>query len=175
MVLWPTAQPWVQFAARKVMDLSKLEIKELLHLQASVISELKAQNVVRTQNNPVGDYTEWLLAKGLKLRLAHNSSSGYDAIDEEGKKYQIKGRRVSQTNQSKQLSALRNYDKKDFDYMVAVVFDEHFEVIEAHKIPHEVIGEYSKYRKHDNAHILHLRGAILGDSRVKDIRGEISS
>lgn len=70
---------------------------------------------------------------------------------------------------------MRNYDKKDFDVLVAVIFDENYEVIEARKMPHEVISDYSKYRGHVNAHIVHLKGAILNDSRVKDVSSEISS
>ena len=64
---------------------------ELLQLQASVIDELKARGVVRTKNNPLGDYTEWLVAKALGLELATNSAAGYDATDADGVRYQIKG------------------------------------------------------------------------------------
>ncbi|MCG7991197.1 MAG: hypothetical protein JAY99_01735 [Candidatus Thiodiazotropha lotti] len=157
------------------MDLSNLEVKELLKLQSSIIDELKKRKIVRTKNNPVGDYTEWLVAKGLGLELANNSSAGYDAIDTEGKKYQIKGRRITPDNKSRQLSALRNYEEKDFDYLVAVIFNENYEVIEARMIPHEIIGDYSKYREHVNAHILHLKGAILENPRVTSIVEKISS
>jgi len=37
-------------------------------------------------------------------------------------------------------------------------------------MPHEIIAEYATYREHTNAHILILKGAILNDSRVKDIK-----
>ena len=40
------------------MELQSLSIKNLLHLQAAIISELKARNVVRTKNNPLGDYVK---------------------------------------------------------------------------------------------------------------------
>jgi len=34
---------------------------ELLQTHAAVIDELLRRKVVRTRNNPIGDYTEWLL------------------------------------------------------------------------------------------------------------------
>lgn len=124
---------------------------ELLQLQASVIDELKARGVVRTKNNPLGDYTEWLVAKALGLELATNSAAGYDATDADGVRYQIKGRRITPENQSRQLSAIRNLDKNDFDLLAAVVFDEKYSIINAVIIPHELVGEYASYRKHVNA------------------------
>ncbi|MEZ8407925.1 hypothetical protein AB6C88_08970 [Vibrio splendidus] len=127
------------------------------------------RKIVRTHNNPLGDYTEWIVSNALNLVLQPNSKAGYDGVDKEGARFQIKGRRVTPTNQSRQLSAIRNYDEKDFDYLVAVIFDENFDVIEALLVPHEVIGKYATFRKHVNAHILVLKGPILTDSRVKHI------
>jgi hypothetical protein len=126
--------------------------------------------VVRTKNNPVGDYTEWLVARGLGLELANNSVAGFDGIDRDGVKIQIKGRRITPDNNSRQLSAIRNLESQDFDQLAAVIFDENYNILDAVIMPHEVIGDYASYRAHTNAHILHLRGAILSDPRVRDIR-----
>jgi len=150
--------------------LSQLNEKELLRLHAAIIDELKQRRVVRTKNNPVGDYTEWLVSKTMNLDLCNNSSSGYDGIDNKGIKYEIKGRRITPENKSRQLSAIRNLEDKHFDYLIGLIFDENYNVIDALIVPHEVVSEYASYRKHINGHILHLRGAILQDSRVRDIR-----
>jgi len=157
------------------MDLRELTVKELLKQHSSIIDELKRRKIVRTKNNPVGDYTEWLVAKGLGLELSSNSSAGYDGIDSEGVKIQIKGRRITPENKSRQLSAIRKLKEKDFDQLAAVIFDENYEIIDAVLIPHEVIEEYANYRSHVNAHILHLKGPILNDSRIKDIKKFVSS
>ena len=82
-------------AAQEKMNLRELSVKELLNQHSSTIDELKRRKIVRTKNNPVGDYTEWLVAKGLGLELAGNSIAGYDGIDSEGTKIQIKGRRIT--------------------------------------------------------------------------------
>lgn len=152
------------------MQLSELTDKELLQLQADATNELKARGVVRTRNNPLGDYTEWLVSKALDLELQSNSKAGYDGISKDGVRVQIKGRCVTPQNNSRQLSAIRKYAEKDFDILAAVIFDEYFNVIEALLIPHEVVGEYASYRKHVNAHILILKGPILSDPRVQCIK-----
>lgn len=152
------------------MDFSVYDEKDLLQLQSSITEELLNRNVVRTKNNPLGDYTEWLVANALGLELQSNSKAGYDAVNSEGDtRFQVKGRRVTAGNKSRQLSAIRNYEDKQFDMLVAVIFDQDFNVIEAVQISHEVIKEYAVYRKHVNAHILILKGPILFDQRVKHI------
>jgi hypothetical protein len=149
--------------------LSDLTDKELLQLQASATNELKARGVVRTQNNPLGDYTEWLVAKALDLDLQANSKAGYDGVSKDGVRIQIKGRRLTPANKSRQLSAIRKYAEQDFDALAAVIYDENFNIIEALLIPHEVVGEYASYRAHVNAHILILKGPIFSDPRVQSI------
>jgi hypothetical protein len=155
------------------VDLSKLTTKELLRLQASATSELLNREVVRTKNNPLGDYAEWLVAKALGLTLQTNSKAGYDGIDSKGVRIQIKGRRITSGNRSRQLGAIRKYDGKDFDELAAVIFDEDFEVTEAYLIPHHVVGEYASYREHVNAHILVLKGPILSDTRIRCIKDAV--
>lgn len=157
------------------MNLKELKVKELLQLQASITNELIDRGIVRTQNNPLGDYTEWLVANALGLKLEANSKAGYDGINDDGIRVQIKGRRLTPKNQSRQLSAIRKYDEKDFDELAAVIYNENFEIIEALLIPHDVIGDYASYRKHVNAHILILKGPILTDLRVKSIKNKLSS
>lgn len=157
------------------MKLSELTEKELLRLQASATDELKSRGIVRTQNNPLGDYTEWLVARALGLELQTNSKAGYDGISRDGLRVQIKGRRITSKNGSRQLSAIRKYADKDFDALVAVIYDENFDIVEAFLIPHKVVGEYASYREHVNAHILILKGPILSDPRIRSIREAVCS
>ena len=151
------------------MNLDELEPIELLQLQAKATAELKRREIVRTNNNPLGDYTEWLVANVMDLKLAANSKAGYDAISDAGITFQIKGRRTTPENPSRQLSAIRNYDEKDFDWLVAVIFDKDFNVLNAYIVPHEVIGDYSPHRKHVNARVVVMSGAIVQDQRVREI------
>jgi hypothetical protein len=142
---------------------------QLLQLHSQILDELTKRGVVKTKNNPIGDYAEWLVATSLGCVLQTNSTAGYDAIDKEGYRLQIKARRITVSNKSRQLSAIRNLDGNGFDYLVAVIFDEGYGVKMALKIPHQIIKDYAKYSEHINGHILHLRGSMLSDLRIEDI------
>lgn len=153
--------------------LTSLSDLELLSLHSEILIELRSRGVIRTKNNPVGDYAEWLVSKALGMTLLSNSSAGADAIDTDNKKVQIKARRVTPDNPSRQLSALRNYEAADFDYLIAVIFDETYNVLDAYKIPHEVIRDYARHSDYVNAHIVNLKGAILTDPRVISIKEDL--
>jgi len=146
-----------------------LTTSQLLQYYGQILEELRVRKIVRTSNSPVGDYAEWLITNQLGLTLVANSTSGHDAVDSSGVKFQIKGRRLTPRNQSRQLGAIRNLKNHDFDYLIAVLFNEHMEVEQVVKIPHEIIGKYARYRQHVNAHILVLRDDILSDPMVEDL------
>jgi hypothetical protein len=156
-------------------DFSKLSISELLVTYNMVMSELRYKEVIRTENNPTGDYAEWLVTQKLNLRLEKNSAAGYDAKDLDGNKYQIKGRRITPRNTSTQLGVIRNLDKKDFDFLIAVIFNENWEVQQAAKIPHASISAFSTYKKHQNGHVMHFREEIFKNDRVENIVDRLRS
>ncbi|MEH5890519.1 hypothetical protein [Enterobacter roggenkampii] len=68
---------------------------------------------------------------------------------------------------------MRNYEAADFDYLIAVIFDETYNILDAYKIPHEVIRDYARHSDHVNAHIVNLKGAILTDPRVSSIKEDL--
>ena len=145
---------------------------ELMNMYAEILTELNRRNVVRTYNSPVGDYAEWLVSEKMDLRLEHNSKKGYDAFDyASGLRYQIKSRweRGIPSNQSRELNVIRNYDDNQFDYLVVVIFDEHFDVKEAYLLPHHIIKKHAQYNKHQNGYIVIARGSILNDPETKNI------
>ncbi len=80
------------------IQLEALPTRALLFLFADVMEELRRRDVVRSSNNPVADYTEWLVARSLSLKLRPGSSTGFDAEDKDGKRYEIKGRRLTEHN-----------------------------------------------------------------------------
>ena len=154
------------------MEMKEKTVGELMNLYFQILSELKDRGVVRTYNSPVGDYAEWLVSQKMGLQLQKNSKKGYDACDEEEKvKYQIKSRweRGNPSIQSRELSVIRNYEEKDFDFLIVLIFDIAFRVKEAYSIPHEVIKQYASYRKHVNGYILIAKGEVLQHPLVEDI------
>lgn len=145
----------------KLPVLNEFAPKELLCLFGSILDELQARDIVRTSNNPVSDYTEWLVSTRLNLKLAGKSEKGFDATGgSDGLKYEIKARRVTPENPSRQLSAIRDLDGKHFDFLIAVVYDKKFEVILALKISHAVVVAKSTWQKATNSNLLHAKDSL---------------
>lgn len=151
------------------IELNGMTITELLATHSEVIDELRRRGIVRSKNNPTGDYAEWLVSERFGLILESNSAKGFDATDKTGVRYQIKGRRVTPDNPSTQLGAIRDLDSQDFDFLVAVIFDANWQVLRAAKIPHRVVSELATYRKRTNSHVMHLRPSVFENTGVEDI------
>jgi hypothetical protein len=156
-------------------DFSAFSISELLSIHSGVLEELRDRSVVRSMNNPTGDYTEWLVSSKLGLVLEGNSSKGFDATDPQGRRYQIKGRKISPDNQSTQLGVIRNLAANDFDFLVAVVFDVTWQVVRAAKITHQAVAKIATFREHVNGHIMHLRPTVFEIPGVEDISSALRS
>jgi hypothetical protein len=151
-----------------------LSTPQLLQNYYQILEELRTRKIIRTSNSPVGDYAEWLISSQLGLTLVANSTTGHDAVNSSGLKFQIKGRRLTPRNKSRQLSAIRNLQNQDFDFLIAVIFNEQIEVEQVMKIPHGIIENYARYSPHVNAHILVLRGNILKDPMVEDLTSQFN-
>lgn len=152
------------------MEIKTKSDKDLFHTYAEIINEMKYRNLIRTNNNPVSGYAEKIVAQELGLKLERPSHIGYDGKDNNGIRYQIKSRKITPKNKSRQLGVIRNYKEHDFDFVVAVIFNEFFEVIEMWKIPWDVIEDHSKYSTHQHGRILHCKGALLDEPSVIRIK-----
>lgn len=143
---------------------------QLLALFADVLGELRQRGIARSANNPVGDYAEHLVAKALGLELSSNSTAGYDATDAaDGTRYQVKGRRLTGSNPSRQLSAIRNLPDRHFDYLAGVLFAADFSVARACLIPVDVVEREATYVAHTNSWRLMLRDGLWSQEGVRDI------
>ena len=157
----------IEMAPSREVRLGRMANADLLALWSSIMDELRLRGVIRSSNNPTADYAEYVAAEHLGLRLVDNSTAGYDAISPDGARIQIKGRRLTAYNPSRQLSALRKLETDCFDYLVIVVFGPGFDIQEIWRLPIELVRDHAKYRKHVNAHILHAQGAVLSDPRAE--------
>ena len=61
----------------------------LLRQYAVVLDALAEAEAIRSKNNPVADYAEWLVARAFRFELMTKSSKGYDTIASDGIKYTI--------------------------------------------------------------------------------------
>jgi hypothetical protein len=125
--------------------------------------------MVRSYNNPVADIAEWLGAKAFDLQLESASAKGYDAVGASGKRYQIKSRRITPENPSTQLGVMRDLADASFDFLLAIYFDEDFDVKAAYLLEHSAVVQHSLFNKAQRGHVLHAKGALLADSRCRDV------
>lgn len=156
--------------------LRALTPKQLLQLTGGIIDELLSRGIARTGNNPLADYTEWLVTTRFGWTLADPSVQGYDATDPATKtRYEIKGRRITQRNKSRQLSAIRAIQAEHFDILVAVIYNEKFDVLQAFKIPRDVVRRLGRQSSHTNSLVLHARASLLVEPDVEDITDQLTN
>jgi hypothetical protein len=147
----------------------------LLKLYSEILQELVRRKACHSTNNPVADIAELLVIEALRLTPATKSNKGYDAIDPSGKRYEIKGRRVTANNSSRMLSAIRDCNGRHFDYLAGVLFREDFLFDKACVVPFDVVYRRSTYRKHVNSHILDLKDDLWNTTGVVDISKQIAA
>jgi hypothetical protein len=157
------------------MELETRKTADLLMLHSAILDELRRRDVVRSSNSPAGDYGELLFSRAFGWSLENNSSSGHDATDAFGTRFQIKCRRVTVKNPSRQLSFIRNLPAKPFDFLAGVVLDANYRVLKAAIIPFEIVLEKSSYTRHVNGWRLILRDAIWALPNVRDVTLELQA
>ena len=156
-----------------MIDTAKLSPRELFRLHSKIMDELFRQNVIRTMNNPTGDLAEHLFLKAFPNWEREGSARAhYDAIGPKPKKlkYQIKGRRITHLNGSRQLSAIRDLEKEHFDFLAGLLFKEDYDVYKAVLIPHAVILKLATPDEHVRGHRFLLRDDVWdGKWKVKGV------
>jgi hypothetical protein len=151
------------------MDWSSLPTRDLLKQYGDLLRELRARGVVRSYNNPAADIAEWIGAQAFGLILETASAKGYDATDGVGKRYQIKSRRITPENPSTQLGVMRDLAESQFDYLLAVYFEQDFQVRAAYLVEHGAVVDHALFSKAQKGHILHAKTALLTDPRCRDV------
>jgi hypothetical protein len=152
-----------------VSELKSLSNRDLLKLYTELMAELRSREVIRSSNGPGADVAEGLVAKALSLTLNSASTAGYDGIDPRGRKVEVKCRRLTRHNNSRQLSAIRNLESAHFDFLAGVLFNEDFSVMKAALIPFQVVKDHAVFVKHTNGWKFVLRDSIWLLPGVEDI------
>ncbi|MGH8991310.1 MAG: DUF6998 domain-containing protein [Acidimicrobiia bacterium] len=138
---------------------------ELAKAWARCMRALHSRGMIRSSNGPVGDYAEVVACQCLGLARKDQSAKSVDAVDPAGKRYQIKGRRLTPWNQSRELGAMRDVASGPFDSVLAVFFDEELELQEIWEIPCEVVQE-ARVVQHTNATKFVVTQKVRSDPRV---------
>ena len=144
----------------------------LLADYSKIVAELNTRKIIRS-SNVTGDYAEYLFCQAFGWARENNSAKGYDAKDERGTRYQIKGRRYTATNRSRQMGALRELDATPppFDHFAGVLLDEDFRVLRAVIAPFALVRAESRLVARSNSWRFLLRDRIWDDAR--DVTAEL--
>lgn len=153
-----------------MINVEDMTVAELLGSYAQILAELRRRNVVRSNNAPVGDYAEALVAKTLGGKLANDvSEKSYDLIAPKWGKVQVKARVVGEPPRRSDLqtSPFRSWD---FAYAALVmVRRSDYRVRGAFLVPVETLRPHSTWRQYLNGSIVHMTPALLAERGVVDI------
>ncbi|MDR6166188.1 hypothetical protein QE367_000392 [Microbacterium paludicola] len=111
-------------------DLTRLTVKELLLLEASIVTELRRRELVRTSNKPIGDIAEhivWLARGGV---LEPTSTKSHDITTAAEQRIQVKAMGVRSVAGGK-FSPFRS---DDYHTAVFLVMNASFDVVEAWEV-----------------------------------------
>lgn len=122
------------------MDIKALSVRDLMAMQTSALDELATRDVVQNPTQPVGDYAVHLACKAFDLKREPTSTSGYDASDDEGMKYQIKFKRLMSSTDTRQLNAIKGLEQKKFDFLIGVLFNADMTIYRAALVPFETVA-----------------------------------
>ena len=120
-------------------DLTTASLADLFTLYGRILDELEDREVVRTRNQPLGDYAEWLTWQALAGKQSTNKSEkAYDVIADlsadllvgtgpdsgghEGARIQVKSRSVSPKPRAGQLQT-SPFHADGFDYLALVLHE----------------------------------------------------
>jgi hypothetical protein len=157
------------------MNLAALTPPELLALHGKLADELRTRGICRSANSPTGDLPEYLSCKAFGWKQAGNSHSNIHAVGLDAVRYQIKGRRITSFNSSRQLSALRDLGGARCDFLAGVLFNGDFGVMRAALIPHAIALERASFVERTNSHRFRLRDDIWNAHGVRDVTMELQA
>ena len=139
---------------------------KLLADWAAVMRELRVRDVVRTNNNPVGDIAEAIVAAHYDGERGSFSQAGWDVKTAAGERIQVKALRETATGKRRNLSPIRD---ADYDAVVVVIFDEDFRVTEGLKLAREVVEDLFEHRPYVNGRIITVTAGLRADPRVETV------
>ncbi len=137
---------------------------ELFADWAAVMRELRVRDVVRTNNNPVGDIAEAVVHAHYGGERGSFAQAGWDVKTPDGERIQVKAMRTTETTKRRNASPIRD---ADYDSVVIVIFDEDFKLTEGLKLAREVVEDLFQHRDYVNGRIITVTHALRADPRVE--------
>ena len=153
-------------------EFAQMDDGEILALWARLMAEMRLREIIRNNNNPLGDFAENLVSRSLGLQIAQNQAQqGFDATDAQGGRYQIKARGTLMNTAS--FSPIRDYEKHHFDQLILVMFNSEFQPTRAAMIPYRLVEQICNWNNANNGLIPRMTPQTLQIEGVVDILPEL--
>jgi hypothetical protein len=152
-----------------MFDLTSVPASRLLSLHSELLLELRSRNIVRSSNTPA----ELLFTRAFGWSLSDKSHADVDAIDANNIRYQVKCRKITRFNKSRQLGFIRRLPEVHFEYLAAVLIDEQFSVIRGAIIPHAVVLRLARYVESVKGWRMILRESVWDEPGVVDVTDQL--
>lgn len=129
-------------------DLTGFAIRDLLELEASIVSELRRRNLVRTNNKPLGDIAEQVVLVARGGVLEPNSTKSHDVTDADGRRIQVKAMGGRVAGRAGKFSPFRSFA---FDTAIFLVFaPDTFELALAREATADSVAAVARFSPHTN-------------------------
>ena len=137
--------------------------RELLADWAAIMRQLRDRGIIRTNNNPIGDIAEAIVAEHYGGERGSFSQAGWDVLLPSGERLQVKALRQTGARGRRNLSPIRDVD---YDAVIVVIFDEDFRVNEGLRIERATVEELFPHRAHVNGRIITITKKLRGHPDV---------
>jgi hypothetical protein len=147
-------------------ELRKRPTAHLLAQSRALLAVLREREVGRSVNSPTGDYAETLVRRACSGKQAPNSQKSWDVLSCDGEQLQVKARVITTGGAGqRQLGSIRTWD---FHALVVVLFDSHFGVMKAVKIPVSVVRQASRPDQYVGGNRVSATPTLLGHPEAED-------
>ncbi|WP_217915410.1 DUF6998 domain-containing protein [Miltoncostaea marina] len=140
--------------------------RELLADWAAIMRALRHRDVIRTNNSPIGDIAEAVVATHYGGTRGSFSQAGWDVLTPAGERIQVKALRTTSTGKRTNLSPIRD---ADYDYLLIVIFDEDFNVTEALRLSRATVERLYDHNPYVNGRIVRVTRRLRADPEVEAI------
>ena len=129
-------------------DLSALTVRELLGLDAAIITELARRNLVSTRDKPIGGISERIVHRARGGTLEPNSTKSHDVTTPTGSRIQVKAMGERAAGNGAKFSPFRSFD---FDTAIFLVFNgPTFNLVIAREVASAEVASLGRYSQHTN-------------------------
>lgn len=146
-------------------DVVEKTTPELLGDWAAIMRALRERGVIRTNNNPVGDIAEAIVADHFKGERGSFSQAGWD-VKTGDERIQVKALRQTPNTNRTNLSPIRD---ADYDSVVIVIFNEDFQVTEGLRLSRSLVEELFDHKDYVNGRVIRVTRKLREDPRVESV------